>query len=352
MSKRGLGARRLVGRLLGRREQRVAAPELSEAERSFRHIWRYLIATGSAVRPRDRNRPNVLVLQMGKVASLAIRQALDEGGVNAFHTHSLSQASQERLFGHLLTSEFTFRLSSHDLRYHVQNVALHMLVRWYQTHRRYGGQRLKVVTLTRDPVTFYISSFIQRRVFVLPDVRAWQRARLAAAAGAELDDAQAVQDFAAELASIIAIAGVDKSDAPVEIAHNRWPDHPVVAQEVKTCLRPLTWFDTEITGIFGLDVLASPELRQRGWVVLENDWVEILALRFEQLSSLVPKIADFAGVPQLSLGERNVTSHKAGASIYKSAIQAAFETPTGQAYIRSLRASAYARACGYDQPTS
>ena len=111
MSKRSLGARRLVGRLLGRREH-VAAPELSEAERSFRHIWRYLIATGSAVRPRDRNRPNMLVLQMGKVASLAIQQALNEGGVNAFHTHSLSQASQERLFGHLLTSEFTFRLSS------------------------------------------------------------------------------------------------------------------------------------------------------------------------------------------------------------------------------------------------
>ena len=160
-----------------------------------------------------------------------------------------------------------------------------MLVRWYQTHRRYREQRLRVITLTRDPVTFYISSFIQRRVSVLPDVRAWQRARLGAAAGAELDDAQAVQDFAAELASIIATAGVDKGDAPVEIAHNRWPDHPVVAQEVKTCLRPLTWFDTELTGIFGLDVLASPELRQRGWVVLENDWVEIFALRFEQLSS-------------------------------------------------------------------
>lgn len=124
-----------------------------------------------------------------------------------------------------------------------------------------------------------------------------------------------------------------------------------MAQEVKACLRPLTWFDTEITGIFGLDILASPELRRCGWVVLENDWVEILALRFEQLNALVPKIAEFVGRPKLSLGQRNVTSYKPGAWTCKAAMEAAFATPIGRAYVRQLRGSAYARACGYDQPS-
>jgi hypothetical protein len=350
VSKRRLGVRGLVSQLLGRQERRLPPRTLSEAERGLSHIWRYLTVTGKPRRPPNKKQQNVLVLQMGKVASLAIHQALGRAGVNAFHTHSLSMESQGRQLAQLLTNEFSFRLSSHQLRYHVQNLALHMLVRWYQTHRRYRGRKLKVVTLTRDPVTFYISNFIQRRDFVVPEVRAWQRARLGAAAGAKLDDAQAVQDFAAELASIVVEAGIEKAGAAEALAGRRWPDHPAVAQEVKTCLRPLTWFDTEITGLFGLDALAAPELRERGWIILENDWVEILVLRFEQLTELVPKIAEFAGLSGLALDRRNVTSGKAGASTYKAAMQAAFETPTGQAYVRTLRASTYARACGYDRP--
>lgn len=353
MSKRDPAARGLIGRLLGRLDQRTAPRELGEAERSFRHIMRYLRATGSVRQPPNRKRPNILVLQMGKVASLAIHQALRESGaVNAYHTHNLSHASQERMLEHLLTSEFTFHLSSHELRYHVQNLALHMLVRWYQTHRRHRGKKLKVITLTRDPLTFYTSNFIQRRAKLLPEVRAWQRARLGVAGDAEVDDTQAVRDLAAELVSIVVEAGIEESGAAEALACHRWPSHGMMAREVKASLRPLTWLGTEISGMFGLDVLASGELGRQGWVVLENDWVEILALRFEQLNELVPRIADFTGLPQLMLRQRNVTSRKAGASTLKAAIQAAFETPAGQAYTRLLRGSAYARACGYSQPTS
>jgi hypothetical protein len=252
---------------------------------------------------------------------------------------------------HLLTSEFTFLLSR-GLRYHVQSIALHMLVRWYETHGPYQGQRLKLITLTRDPVTHYVSSFIQRRTALVPEVQAWQRARLGTAAGTQPDEWQAVRDFVYELASIIAETGIETSEAPLNLARRRWPDHPVVAEEVNLCLRPVTWLDAEIAEPFGLDVLAEPELRRRGWVVLQNDWVEILVLRFEQLATLAPRIAEFAGVPELTLPQRNVTSHKEGASTYQSAIQAAIETPVGQAYARTVRASAYARACGYDPPAT
>lgn len=355
MRKAGLRARgrRLVQLLLSRRQDHVQSESLTEAERSLRHIWRYLTVTSGIRCPPKRKRPTVLVLQMGKVASLAIHEALSKSGrVNAFHSHGLSVPNQERRVGHLLKSEFTFLLSSHQLRYHVQNVALGLLVRWYQTHGRYRGERLKVVTLTRDPVTYYISSFIQRRMSVVPNVQTWHRARLGVAPGADVDVAQAVREFALELAAIIAESGVESSDLPVEMARRRWPDHPVVADEVKICLRPLTWLDAEITQIFGLDILSQPELAQRGWVIVQNDWVEILALRFEQLNRLIPKMAEFAGLAELVLPNRNVTSRKEGAAAYQSAIQAAFETPTGQACIDALRASAYARACGYERPTS
>ena len=351
MSEPSLGGhyRRLARLFLGREEDRRQPEELDDVERSFRHIWRFLTVTSSQRHPPRRKRPNLLVLQMGKVASLAIHQALSEtDAVNAFHSHSLSPGSQEQTLRHLLTGDFT-HLLSRDLRYHVQNVALGMLVRWYQAHGPYRGHRLKLVTLTRDPVNHYVSNFIQRRETLLPEVAAWQRARLG---GAALDDALVVRDFMRELVSIIAEAGIATRDAPVELARARWPGYPVVAREVSSCLRPLTWLDAEIAATVGLDVLAEPELRRRGWAILQNDWAEVLALRFEQLSSLTPKIAAFAGVPELTLPYRNVTSAKTGASADKAAIQAAIETPAGQAYVRAVRSSAYARACGYDEPAA
>jgi hypothetical protein len=287
---------------------------------------------------------------MGKVASLAIHQALSEtGAVNAFHSHSLSSDSQEQMLRHLLTGAFT-HLLARELRYHVQNAALGMLVRWYQAHGPYQGRRLKLVTLTREPVAHYVSSFIQRKETLLPQIAAWQRTRPGGVQ--QPDEAQAVRDFVIELVSIIAEAGIAARNPPAELAHARWPGHPVVAQEVNSCLRPLTWLDAEILATTGFDVLAEPELRRRGWVVLQNDWAEVLALRFEQLSSLTPKIAAFAGVPELALPQRNVTDKKAGASAYKAAIQAALDTPVGQAYVRAVRGSAYARACGYDEPAA
>lgn len=350
MSARSLGGhyRRLARLLLGRGEDRDQFENLDDVERSFRHIWRFLMVTSSQSHPPKRKRPNVLVAQMGKVASIAIQLALSESGtVNAFHSHNLALGSQGQTLRHLLTADFTHRLSR-ELRYHVQNVALGMLVRWYQTHGPYQGKRLKVITLTRDPVTHHISSLIQRRKQLLPRIEAWRRAR--PGAGEQADDLQALRDFVLELASIIADAGVEACEAPMALARARWPGQPFVAQEAGSCLRSLTWLDAEIKPTFGLDVLAGPELHQRGWVILQNDWAEVLALRFEQLASLTPRIAEFVGMRDLVLPRANVSSGKPGASACKAAILEALDTPIGQAYVRAVRGSAYARACGYDEP--
>jgi hypothetical protein len=351
MSKTRIGKlyRGLIGSRAGQPKPRPEA-DLDPAERSFRHIWRYVKFTSGVDYPPERKRPNLLVLQMGKVASLAIQNALYHGGVNAFHCHELSLARQQATIANLLQSELTYGLASHELRLHIHNASLAMLVRWYQQNKRYRGRKIKVVTLTRDPVSHYKSWFIQRLHVALPKVCGWQRARMGAAVDAAVDQPQAVQDIVLEAASIIVAAGASDRAACEALARERWPLHPVVMEEVWHWLRPLTWFDTEILDLFGLDALAGPELRERGWIVMENDWAEILALRFEQLGALVPKIAEFAGLQSLTLRERNVTERKAGAAQFLAAMQAAIDTPTGQACVEALRASPYARACRYDQP--
>jgi hypothetical protein len=111
----------------------------------------------------------------------------------------------------------------------------------------------------------------------------------------------------------------------------------------------LSWFEHQITPVFGLDMLAAPELRDRGWAERSNDWVDILVLKFEALSSLLPEVQRFFDLPELALPRKNVTSAKSGAEEIAAATRLALDTPAGQACIRELRSSPYGRACGYDR---
>jgi hypothetical protein len=338
-------------RAVWKRWRRSSKPELDETERTYRHIWRHVVRSSERIFPLQRGRPTVLLLQMAKVASTSMRSALSRHGINVLHRHALSPARQQASLSHLLTATPTSALVRVDLRSHFHDVAAHALVRWYRDHKQYNGHRLKVITLTRDPVTHYPSAFIHRRANAMPAIRNWHRAtRPAAEHSAE--EAEILAAFLKELAGIVA-EGQPSAGAPGcarcrALAEERWPKHPVVAGELAALLSPLTWFDREITPLLGMDVLAAPALQEHGWAVCSNDWVDVLILKFEQLPSLVPQIQRFCGLSELALPRRNVTGTKAGAAGIAAAMRSLLESPEGRTCVRELRTSPYGHACGYD----
>ena len=345
--KRGLRTVRTL--LTGRR---AADSPLDEKEHIFRHIW-HRLAHAFERGQLHRGHPNALVLQMGKVASTSIQSALLAREINAFHSHGLSSLFQHGRLSLLLDTGLTFRLAAHDLRRHIQSVALYLMIRWYQQHKQYKRRKLKVITLTRDPATHYPSGFLHRRDTALPAIIDWHRARGSAGAHDTAEPTKVLTDFLMELTSIVVEGRASEGAVAVErclaLARKRWPDHPVVASELGACLVPLTWFDSEITAMFGIDMLAAPGLRERGWAEQSNDWVEIIVVKFEELPSLVPEIARFFALAELALPRENETSGKAGAAEIAGAWRSVMETPVGQACARELRRSPYGRACGYDR---
>ena len=340
--------------MLRQRGSKSSNRDIDERELCFDRIWEQLIRTGATRHRSDLKRPNVLVLQMAKVASTSIRSALNKRRINVFQCHGLSAARQERDLIRLRRADLTAKLIKRRLRQHLRYVCLHMMVRWYQKYKSRHGRKLKVVTLTRDPVDRFASNFMQHRSTALPQIVSWQRARLGKDTAAPIDELQAVQDFVIELASIIVAgrpsAGAQACSACETLARERWPQHFIVEDEISEWLRPLTWFETEIEQVFGLDVLAAPELRERGWAEAHNDCAEILVLRFENLAQLTAEIGRFLDVTELVLPRRNVTKSKYGANDIMSAIQAMLSTPIGQACAHELWKSRYARACGYPLP--
>ena len=348
------GLRRVRALLMGDKRAAGKRP-MEEKDRIFRHIWHRLAHAFERGHLLHRGRPNAVVLQMGKVASTSIQSALLARGINAFHSHGLSAPIQRGRLSGLLEADLTFRLAAHDLRRHIQSVALHMMLRWYRKHKQYKRHRLKVITLTRDPVTHYPSAFLHRRDSSLPAILSWHRARAKLSPHDPMDETQALTDFLMELASILVDGRPSEGDSGVArcfaLIGQRWPEHPVFAAEMHALLVPLTWFDSEITAMFDMDMLAAPGFRERGWAEQSNEWVDIMVVKFEELSSLVPEIQRFFGLGELALPRVNQTSGRAGAVEIANAWQAMMATPVGQACARELRTSPYGRACGYDQLT-
>ena len=339
---------------LRKRLRRPADPEIAERELCYDRIWEQMLRTGATGHRSDLKRPNVLVLQMAKVASTSIKSALNKRQINALQCHGLSAARQEHDLARLRRADVTAKLVKRRLNQHLRYVCLHMLVRWYETYHVRHGRKLKVITLTRDPVDRFASNLMQHRSTVLPKIIAWQRERLGKEEAAAIDELQAVHDLVIELASVIVAArpstGSKGCSACEELARERWPEHFIVEDQINEWLRPLTWFETEIEQVFGLDILAPAALRERGWAEAHTDWTEILVLRFENLAQLVPEIERFLNLSELMLPRRNVTENKHGAHETRAAIQAALATPIGQVCAQELRKSRYARACGYPLP--
>ena len=227
---------------------------------------------------------------MGKVGSISIQAALASVESTPSIPMVCRRARSTRPSPSCWKRTCRFTSPRTTLRRHIQQVAIQMLIRWYQRHKQYKGRRLKIITLTRDPITHYPSGFLQRRDSVWPRVLAWHRARLNLHALDAIDEIEALSSFVLEVASIV-VEGRPSTwpgahQRCMALAAQRWPEHPVVAGEAGAWLGPLAWFEAEMAPIFNLDMLAGSELRDRGWAERSNEWADILVLKFEALSSL------------------------------------------------------------------
>ncbi len=90
--------RRFVRKLIGRPpvEAKSSAGERAGENEVFGHLWRAAAAASDYRSQLSIDQPNVLLFQMGKVASLALEAALIDRGVNCFHSHFLGTRRKHR----------------------------------------------------------------------------------------------------------------------------------------------------------------------------------------------------------------------------------------------------------------
>ena len=343
---------RFVRKLLGVPGAGTKPPARPGEDDVFTHLWRSATAASAHGKRFSIHQRNVLLFQMGKVASSALQLALLDHGLNCFHCHQLSYEGEASRLTRLIKADPDFRLAAIELKLLAKHTALNMLVRWYRQNPVAPGRRLKVITLTRDPASRFISLLLQQHGYDPKPLVDWHR-NTAGVSGAG-DVGAAAGALLRQVAALIVEAkpSVDFASARArgpELAMAMTPPQPYLAQAAHSALDPLAWFDNQFMPMFGVDLRALPEFAASGLAQRDLGFADILVVRYEDLARHVDAIARLVGLPALTVPARNVSVEKAyGAQILEAA-RSFQASELGQAFQRELRQSDYGRACGYDR---
>jgi len=138
-------------------------------------------------------------------------------------------------------------------------------------------RRWTVISVVRDPVERNVSAFFEVITEFVPDVL-------------ERDDRGEIT--VAELAEVF----LDRYEQSA----------------------PITWFQSQMAPVFGIDVLAEPFDRERGWSTYASDRARLLVLRLEDLPRVaVAAVREFLVAPGFTLSSANVGDDKRYADLYR-----------------------------------
>lgn len=226
----------------------------------------------------------IIVYQMGKVGSSAVRESLkNQGFSSVFHAHLMNPTHIQRVRQEYL---------AHSARAPNEwkgRMLYNSIVR--------GGKRAKFISLVREPLGRNISAFFQN----------FKRFT-----GTEYDQASFMID---ELADIF-IKGYE---------------HTV----------PLTWFDWEVKPVLGIDVYQHPFPQDKGWLTIKKGSFELLILKLEIDDSRKERaLADFLGVSEFRLVRANVAREKKYAKTYQDFLRS-IKLP--ESYVEIMCNSEYIR---------
>ena len=66
-------------------------------------------------------------------------------------------------------------------------------------------------------------------------------------------------------------------------------------------IKQFDWFDDELKAVFGIDIYAHPFDKEKGYSIIKQGNIEVLAMKLEKLNSLESVIGEFVGAPKFKL---------------------------------------------------
>lgn len=223
-------------------------------------------------------RPPLIIYQMGKVGSTSLLISLKERNLpfELFHVHVL-----EHQWINQVHSQYRHASRVHGkalVRSHVlESMYLRSLL-----DRDFKNINWNIITLVRDPVARNISAFFQALPIYLPELFQEQQA------------------------------------SNLSIENRVLSLHTSFQEEFKEHDTPLTWFETHLEPVFGIDVYQSSFPKDLGYQIIRENNVNILLLRLENLDTVAENaFKEFLEIENFAVNNLNVGEQKSYSDFYE-----------------------------------
>jgi hypothetical protein len=254
----------------------------------------------------------IILLQMGKVASTAIAQGLRAAGCDVLQAHIGAPARLTKKFQLLMSEQVTDAVANRMYADYLQELRVTFLLA-RKGLARSPSLPIKVITLVRDPVDWYWSHFAQNYDHYQEQLLRFHRSR-----GGDPEHLDWEQVF--ETMQQLMFRVLEHHPGPLDdgralaalvSAANALDASGVVAAQVYNFLVPLRWFDEDFLPATGIDLYECAFEPDRGYAHLAAEGLDVLLLSYEQLGELPDVIAEFAGVDAFELPVANTAEQKA-----------------------------------------
>lgn len=206
----------------------------------------------------------ILVYTMGKVGSSSVINTLINLGIHAVQPHSLTLSRRGSYF------VLPKRTQVNKLKDKFKSHLLRLKGKCFFLLKRLTGTEVKVLTLTRDPLSRTISAYFEQYQYVQPyDI--------------DMLETQALIDNFFEFAN-----------------HNT----------------PHEWFDNEIKPMLGVDVYSLDFDKTKGWHRVQTKAYDVLIMKMESMPFLEDVMAGFFNIEEFSLRPTNRAQFKAYSGAY------------------------------------
>ena len=254
----------------------------------------------------------IVIFQMGKVASTALAAALRKEGLEALQGHV---ASPERLATKLKImaaphlSETVAYTMYQD--FHQELRAMYLLSRRKVAPDAYA-ESLRVITPTRDPLSWYWSHFAQMYHHYNDQLLRYFLDK----GGKERDfkPDEALLAILEQMFSFLASTSEPLDDPQslprIQKAAKELDASGIVSAQANRFLLPLRWFNEDFHPAVGISVYDHPFNISEGFGQIDVPGFKIMLYRYEQLQQVHQHVATFVDRPGFSLGRRNSTEDK------------------------------------------
>jgi len=296
---------------------------------------------------------DVFIFQMGKVGSSAITGALQHRGVNAVQMHWLGKETLiATLQQSLLNVDTETPSAVRGIEEFEQNIQNTRTLYWYRKHGKRDGQKLKIITLARDPLDWYWGHLAENFDLYETEIRRWY-SRVRGEAEPDVNIEKAARVFHEALFSRFGAIRrpVDHPRFDLKAAKQKFEGvhAPFLPQQIMKLRLPTAWFDVFFKPEIGIDIYQKPLDDTTGMTEYENDFARVLLIRYENLDGCVDAIAELAGLDGLRLERVNVSSQKKTAMDLSRLRSELRPDPKS---LKKLYSSRYCRHFGYATASS